>query len=101
MRMLMNVQIPNREFNKACTEGTIGRKINQILEDTGPEAVYFTEQNGKRGAVMIVDVPDPSRIPALAEPWFLTFDAEVAFHVVMSPDDLQKSGLEKIGKKWH
>ena len=51
-----------------------------------PKAVYFTEQNGQRGAVLIVDLPDPSKIPALAEPWFLTFQADVEFRVVMSPD---------------
>ena len=65
-----------------------------------PEAVYFTEQHGQRGAVMIVEMSDASKIPALAEPWFLTFNANVEFRVVMTPDDLQKAGLDGIGKKW-
>src|ERR1700730_5693406 len=34
--------------------------------------------------MLIVDLPDPSKIPALAEPWFLTFEADVEFRVVMS-----------------
>jgi hypothetical protein len=71
-----------------------------ILEALKPEAVYFTEFSGKRTAVVIVDLPDASKIPALAEPWFLTFEADVEIHPVMCPDDLQKAGLDAIGKNW-
>jgi hypothetical protein len=49
---------------------------------------------------MIVDLADPSKIPALAEPWFLSFNADVSIHVVMSPEDLGRSGLEALAKKW-
>jgi hypothetical protein len=70
------------------------------LEATKPEAAYFTEQDGQRGAVLIVDLPDPSKIPALAEPWFLTFEADVEFRVAMTPEDLKKAGLDEIGKAW-
>ncbi len=100
MRMLMQVKFPHREFNAAVREGTAGQKLNRILEETSPEAVYFTEYNGQRGAIMIVDVKDPSEIPAFAEPWFLTFNADVEFHAVMSPDDLKRAGLDELGKKW-
>ena len=43
--------------------------------------------------MLIVDLPDPSKIPALAEPWFSGFEADVEFHVVMTPDDLKKAGI--------
>jgi hypothetical protein len=49
---------------------------------------------------MVVELEKPSRVPALAEPWFLTFNADVEFHVVMGPDELQEGGLEKLGEKW-
>ncbi len=81
-------------------DGTAGSTLSRILEAIKPEAVYFTEQNGQRGAVLIVDLPDPSKIAALAEPWFLTFEADVEFRVVMSPEDLQRAGLDELGKKW-
>ena len=100
MRILLNVKIPHQQFNAAVRDGTAGSKLNQILEAANPEAAYFTEQNGQRGAVLIVDLPDPSKIPALAEPWFLTFEADVEFRVVMTPDDLKKAGLEELGKTW-
>ncbi len=100
MRMLVNVKFCPETFNKAVRDGSVGQKVRRILGETKPEAVFFTEQEGKRSVIMIVEVADPSRVPSLAEPWFLTFNAEVAFHVVMSPEDLQKAGLEDLGKKW-
>ena len=100
MRMLINVKIPHKEFNVYVKDGSIGSKIKQILDEIKPEAVYFTEYNGCRGLLMIADVADPSAVPRIAEPWFLLFNADVKFHVVMSPEDLEKAGLDELGKKW-
>jgi hypothetical protein len=100
MRILMNVKIPHQQFNAAVKDGSAGSKLNRILEAMKPEAVYFTEQNGCRGALLVVDLPDASKIPALAEPWFLTFQADVECRIAMTPDDLKKAGLDELGKKW-
>lgn len=100
MRMLLNVHIPHEPFNAHVRDGTVGEIIRKILDDAKPEQVYFTEQHGTRSAILIVDVAEPSRVPALAEPWFLKFDADCEFRIVMSPDDLGKAGLERIGKSW-
>jgi hypothetical protein len=100
MRMLLHIRIPHEEFNEAVRDGSIGQKIERILEAAKPEAVYFTEYEGQRGAIMIVDVEDPSKVPALAEPWFLTFNADVEFHIAMTLDDLARAGLDALGKKW-
>jgi hypothetical protein len=98
--MILNVKFPHDEFNKAVRDGTVGQKIGRILEDAKPEAVYFTEQNGQRGAILVINLVDPSPIPAFSEPWFLTFKADVKFQVAMTLGDLQKAGLEELGKKY-
>ncbi len=100
MRTLLHVRIPHKEFNAAVKDGTAGKKMKRILEELKPEAVYFTEYHGQRTAILIVNVADPSKIPSFAEPFFLTFGADVEFHLVMSPEDLAKAGLEELGKKW-
>ena len=100
MRMLMHVKLPHDEFNDAVREGEAGRTLDKILEDAAPEAVYFTEYEGQRGAILIVDVENPSQIPAYAEPWFLAFNADVEFHIAMTPDDLRSARLDKLAKKW-
>src|SRR6266511_3322680 len=92
MRMLLNVRFPHQPFNAAVKDGTAGSKLSRILEATKPEAAYFTEQNGQRGAVLIIDLPDSSKIPALVEPWILTFQADIELRPVMMPDDLKRAG---------
>jgi hypothetical protein len=100
MKMLLDVTLPHRTFNAAVRDGTVGAKLNRILEATKPEAVYFTEQNGQRGAVLVVDLADPSKLPALVEPWMLLFEADMKVRPFMTPDDLKQAGLDEIGKKW-
>ena len=100
MRMLMHVQFPLEPFNSAVRDGSAGAKIKNILEAIKPEAAYFTERNGHRGGTFVVDVKDASDVPRLAEPWFLTFDAEVELRIVMTPEDLGRANLESEGKKW-
>ncbi len=100
MRMIMHVRIPHEAFNAAFKDGSVERKIGRILEETKPEVVYFTNYDGHRGAIMIVDISEPSKVPFYAEPWFLVFNASVEFHILMTPDDLGKAGLGALGSKW-
>ena len=100
MRMLLIASIPHEKFNEAVRKGTAGQTMNRILEDAKPEAAYFTEVDGKRTAILVIDVKEPSRVPSFAEPWFLQFDADCQFHIVMSGEDLKNAGLEALGKKW-
>ncbi|PKB77903.1 MAG: panthothenate synthetase [SAR202 cluster bacterium Io17-Chloro-G9] len=100
MRMLVDFNFPLEPFNTLVRNGTAGQKIEQIMNDIKPEAAYFSERGGKRGGIIIVDVADPSKLPAIAEPFFLTFNASVEFHVVMSPEDLGNAGLDDLGKKY-
>ena len=100
MRMLMDITIPHEPFNSLIRKGEAGKKLAGILDALKPEAAYFSEHEGKRGAILIVDMADPSKIPALAEPWFLTFNADVKFRIAMTPADLKKAELDAVGKKW-
>jgi hypothetical protein len=100
MRMLMTVKMPHAEFNSALKAGTASQKMGQIMEALKPETAYFTSIDGHRTALLVVDLADPSQIPALAEPWFLSFNADVDFRPVMTPDDLKQAGLDAICKQW-
>ena len=100
MRMLMHVQLPVEPFSTAVRDGSAGQKIQKILEAIKPEAAYFTDQNGRRGGILVVNVNDPSAVPSLAEPFFLTFNAEVEFRIAMTPEDLGRVNFETIGKQW-
>ena len=100
MRMLVDVEIPVEPFNTLVKNGTAGQIMQKILEELKPEAAYFTARNGKRGGTIVLDVSDPSKMPAIAEPFFLYYNASLSFYPCMTPADLAKAGLEEIGKKY-
>lgn len=102
MRFLVKVNIPVETGNAAARSGKLGATILSILAELKPEAVYFSDSNGQRTGYLFVDMQDASQIPAIAEPWFLAFNAAISFHPVMIPDDLAKasSAIEKAVKKY-
>jgi hypothetical protein len=100
MRILLQATFPHEPFNTLVRKGEAGKLLQKIIEDLRPEAVYFTEQDGKRSGLFVIDLGSPSDIPKIAEPFFLTFNADCHLKVAMSAEDLQKAGLDALGKKW-
>lgn len=100
MKMLLTVEFPHEPFNAYVRSGKAGEIIGRILETIKPEAAYFTEQDGTRCGIFLINVQNSSDVPSFAEPFFLNFQANCKFRIVMSPEDLQKAGLEALGKKW-
>lgn len=100
MRLLLQVNLPNLDFNAAVRDGSAGQKLQRILSDSSPETVYFVEQDGQRGVLLVVNPESSAEIPALAEPWFLTFNARCRFCIAMTPDELAEAGLDELGGKW-
>lgn len=102
MRFLLKVNIPVESGNAAAKAGKLGATIQSILADVKAEAAYFTDNNGERTGFVFLDLQDASQIPAVAEPWFLAFNARIELHPVMLPEDLAKAGgaIEKAVKKY-
>jgi hypothetical protein len=103
MRCLVKVSIPVDTGNAAIADGSLPRTIETIISEVKPEAAYFAEENGRRTGFIFLDLKDPSQIPAIAEPWFLAFNAQVEFHPAMNLDDLRKSatGMERAVRNYH
>ena|SRR5262252_368196 len=100
MKMLLTVTMPHEPFNTLVRKKKVGEILHRILEEIKPEASYFTEQDGTRCAIFVVNVADPSRVPSIAEPFFLNFNADCRFRIVMSPEELGRAGLDGIADKW-
>jgi len=102
MRCMIKVSIPVESGNEAAKNGTLGRTIAAILAELNPEAAHFTDWDGQRTGFIVFDLKDPSQIPAVAEPWFLAFNASLEFHPCMNLDDLKKAapGIERAVKNY-
>lgn len=63
MRMLLHAMFPTDPFNDLVRSGKAGEILQKIVEDLKPEAIYFTEEDGMRAALMVVDLGSPSDGP--------------------------------------
>jgi len=90
MRFLFKISFPVEAGNKAAKDGFSA--IPKILEQQKPEAAYFIAENGKRTAILVLDMSDSSQLPAIAEPWFLALNASIEVTPAMVPEDLKKAG---------
>ena len=99
MRMLMRVQMEVAAANRAIRDGSWERVMGSAMEDLQPEAVYFTTQEGKRTGFIVFDLKDPSDLPSIAEPFFMSVDAAIDFSPVMTMDDVRK-GIEKAAARF-
>ena len=101
MRVILQVTFPTEKFNELMRQGLIGEKLQRILEDTKPEAVYFgMGQGGARGVMVVIDVASAADLPAVSEPWYLTFDASIESRIVMSAEEIAKQDLSAVTAKY-
>jgi Domain of unknown function (DUF3303) len=92
MRFMLKVNMPVEAGNAAARAGKLGKTVETILAEQKPEAAYFTADHGQRTGYIFFAMEDASQIPAIAEPWFLAFNASLELRPVMVPADLAKAG---------
>ena len=102
MRMMMKVSIPVETGNVAIRSNSLGATIQKILADLKPEAAYFAEDNGERTGFIFFNMEKSSDLPAIAEPWFLAFNARLTVRPAMTPQDLEEAspGIEQAVKSF-
>lgn len=102
MRFLLKAEMATDVSNVAAQNSSLAGTIQSILDDLKPEAAYFLASNGKRTALLVVNLQEASQIPALAEPWFQALGANVEIVPVMTARDLQigAPAIEQAAKKY-
>jgi len=90
MRFLVKVSLPVEAGNLSAKKDGFAA-IQNILSQQKPEAAYFLPQAGQRTGILIMNLQDPSEIPAICEPWFLALNASIEVTPVMLPEDLKKA----------
>ncbi|MGC1131979.1 MAG: hypothetical protein WA941_04095 [Nitrososphaeraceae archaeon] len=83
--------IPTTAGNRMVKDPNFLKTIEGYTKKFNCEGAYFTEVNGNRTMVFVLDLPSQDMIPAIAEPLFQGFDANVEIHPAMNLDDLKKA----------
>ena len=94
MKFLLRMHMPTEYGNKMLQDPNFPKKLEGLLNQIKPEAVYFAPVEGERGIYMIVNLPSADMIAGVAEPIWTTLNGKLDFTPVMELSDLQK-GLQK------
>ena len=91
MRVLVRAMIPTAAGNKMVKDPNFLKNLEDYIKKFNCESSYFIEVNGNRTMVLVLDLPSPDMIPAIVEPLFQGFDANIEIHPAMNLDDLKKA----------
>ena len=102
MRFLMKVVIPVEAGNEMVRDPDMSRKMQELLSDLEVEAAYFGAEPGQRSFHLIVNIESADQIPAVTEPFYLAFKADVDLIPIMTLEDIQKSApaIAALAKKY-
>ena len=97
MRVLVRAMIPTAAGNKMIKDPNHLKTIEDYTKKFNCEAAYFIEVNGNRTMVFVLDLASPDMIPAIAEPLFQGYEANVEIHPAMNLEDLKKASASTQG----
>lgn len=97
MRTMLHIHMNTQLGNESIRSGVLPKTIETLISELRPEASYFFADGGRRSALFVFDMADPSQIPVIVEPLFMGVQADVELTPVMNLDDLQK-GLTEAAK---
>src|SRR5215207_7822358 len=102
MRFMISARVPTEKANAAIKDGSFPQTMQSIMEEIQPEAAYFTDVDGARGGIFIINMDDASQIPSMVEPLMHALGATIKLRLVMTPEDLQKGSpaLEQAAQKY-
>lgn len=97
MRLLIKANVDTERSNETIRNGKMPDLIKSTLDRVKPEAVYFGAMDGHRTMLMVVDLPDSSKIPPTLDTLFTELNAYIEVTPVMNLEELQKGLSELAG----
>ena len=102
MLFLVRATIPVEAGNELVRDPDFGKRMQDILSTIKPKTVYFAVEAGQRTMYLVIDGVEGTRIPAIAEPLWLSLKAQVEFIPAMSSEEFAKATryIEQAVKKF-
>ena len=90
MRFFLKATMPVKAGNALLRDPEMGSKMESLMGDLKPEAAYFCIEGGQRTAYFVVNMENAEEMPRLAEPLWLSWEADVELIPIMTGEDLEK-----------
>ena len=102
MRFMISARCPNEKLNTLLKEGRFPETFQSIMEQLQPEAAYFTDVEGARGAYLVVNLDDVTELPSITEPLFQALDATIQINLVSTLEEVQRAmpAFEQAAQKF-
>ena len=102
MRFLVKASMAVEAGNALVQDPNFSKRLEIIVSDLKPETVYFAVAGGQRTIYLIVNAADASQTPAIAEPLWLSFNADVELIPLMTQADMAKAApsIAQAAKKY-
>ena len=94
MKFLVRLHMPTEHGNRMLQDPNFQNKLEDMLNQIKPEAVYFTPVEGERGIYMIVNLASADMLARTFEPLWQALNCKLDLTPVMELSDLKK-GLQK------
>ncbi len=92
MRFMVKCKLPVERANEVIINGSLVDQLTKYVSNVKPENVYLTLSHGQRTMYFILDVPSEDKMPALLEPLWLDWKADVYIAPAMTLADFEKAG---------
>ena len=90
MRFLMKVTLPVEKGNALVRDPNMGQRMETMMSDIKPEAVYFCVEDGQRTVYFVVNI-ESTDLPRILEPAWLTLNADIKLIPAMNQEDFQQA----------
>lgn len=102
MRFLIQATIPTDVGNKLAQESDkLLENAENYINSLNPESVYFTEINGEKAIIMVVNRESAGMIDVVVDSLSLKFSAKVQIRPALTFDDLKKANQIRKDLKGH
>ena len=102
MKFLVKATIPVEDGNALVRDPNLQSRMDAVMEDIKPEAVYFTIDDGQRTLYLFVNIENGVDIAKVAEPLWLSWKANVTFLPAFTPEDMEQTMgvVAELAKKY-
>ena len=90
MRFLIRARSPTDSGNKMIQDPNFLTRLEEYMNKVKPEAAYFMPIEGQRAGAFIVNADSNEQLPAMVEPLFQWWGANVDVIPVMNFDELKR-----------